>query len=118
MVTIISTEELQEQIKESGDYVLIDVRRKEELEHGMIPTAHNIPLDEIQEAFALDDASFQEKYNFQKPKKEDRVICHCRSGGRSQRAATYLESIGYSKATNYQGSIKEWSQIDDNVEMY
>jgi rhodanese-related sulfurtransferase len=118
MTDIITTEDLKQAIEQQGDYLLIDVRRKKELQHGMIPSAHHLPLQEFEEAFSLDNTAFQDRYSFPKPQKDTLIICHCRTGGRSAQAAAYLEHIGYTQVLNYQGSIREWSLIDENVNMY
>ena len=117
MTPVITTEQLKKVIDSQGKYTLIDVREKEELQHGMIPTAKNIPFTEFEEAWELDNTSFQKKYGFPKPKKEDNLIFHCRTGGRSAQATAFAISEGY-HATNYQGSIWEWSLIDKNVKRY
>lgn len=114
----ISREELKKLIDTGRNYVLIDVREKEELNYGMIPTAKNIPLHEIQEAFSLSEQGFQEKYAFPKPQKNDTVIFYCRTGGRSAMATTSAEQQGFLSAKNYAGSIYDWATIDPNVRRY
>ena len=118
MIPTISRKALQNLINLKGKYILIDVRTKDELEYGMIPTAKNIPLDELEEAIKLSDEEFQEKYKFKKFTKEDNIILHCRSGGRSERAAELLINKGYKNVKNYQGSILDWAEIDPNVQKY
>ncbi|MDP3728251.1 MAG: rhodanese-like domain-containing protein [bacterium] len=115
---IILREELKKLIDSKADYMLIDVREKEELQYGMIPSAKNIPLHEIEEAFSLSDEAFLEKYEFAKPHKEDKVIFYCRTGGRSAMATQFAESTGYVHAQNYAGSIYDWANIDLNVRRY
>ncbi|XP_064108690.1 rhodanese domain-containing protein CG4456-like isoform X1 [Macrobrachium nipponense] len=57
------------------EFFIIDVRSPGELEYqGHIPGAHNIPLSELDEAMALEDEEFTEKYGFEKPKKDATVI--------------------------------------------
>ena len=65
MEHIISQEDLKGYIATGEGYTLIDVRNKDELIHGMIPTAKHIPLPELQQAFQLDVQSFKEKYGFE-----------------------------------------------------
>ena len=121
---IISTEELKELIdenkdKEKKDYVLIDVRESDELVHGMIPTAVNVPLDEVEDALSeLDQQAFKEKFGFEKPDKDDNIIFHCRTGGRSAQSTNTALSLGFVNAKNFAGSIWAWSEIDDNVRRY
>src|SRR3989338_8258982 len=114
---VVKRDELKRLIDKKKDYVLIDVREKDELEYGMIPTAKNIPLEEISDSLDMNEKDFKKKYGFQKPKKEDNIIFHCRTGGRSERATQFAISRGY-KARNYKGSIWDWSEIDANVRRY
>lgn len=123
---IISTEELKELIdenedKEKKDYVLIDVREPNETDnYGMIPSAEKIPLGDIlqDKALELTSEEFEEKYGFEKPGKDDKVIFYCKSGSRSNMAAQVADSVGFDNIKNYEGSVKEWSEIDSKVEMY
>jgi len=115
---IISRDALKTLIDTKAEYVLIDVREKEELSYGMIPTAHHVPLHDIEEAFTLSQQAFQEKYHFSQPKKEDTVIFYCRTGGRSAMATGFVEEKGFVHAKNYAGSIYDWASIDPNVRRY
>ena len=125
---IISTEELKKMIdvatgtasKDAAgpvDYVLIDVRREDELVNGMIPTANHLSMDEIGQAFELSEDDFLNRYGFPKPTKDELIIVHCRTGGRSNVVASKLNDKGY-HVQNYEGSVQEWSKIDENVKMY
>ena len=115
---IITTPELQKLINaKNKDYVLIDVRRHDELHNGMIPTAVHLPLYELEEVFALDEKTFKKKYNFKKPDKKKLIILYCRTGGRSYTATSLLSQKGF-RAVNYAGSIWEWSEIDSSVKKY
>jgi rhodanese-related sulfurtransferase len=114
---VISTTELKHMIDNEGDYVLIDVRREDELHHGMIPTAKHLCLDEVESAFEMGEEEFLVKYGFLRPSKDELIIVHCRTGGRSNVAASYLKGKGFN-VENYEGSVQEWSRIDENVKMY
>jgi rhodanese-related sulfurtransferase len=113
----ISTKELQKLIQGSEKYTLIDVREKDELIHGMIPTAQNVPFSEFEAAEKMDDKGFEKKYGFKKFTKEDRLVLYCHSGRRSGKVSVYLNKKGYN-ALNYKGSVREWSKIDKDVEDY
>ena len=115
---IISRDEVKSYIDTKGNYTLIDVREKEELHYGMIPTAHNVPLHELEHAFELVPEDFQNKYGFVKPKKEEVVIFYCRTGGRSAMATAFAKKQGYVHAKNYAGSIYDWATIDPKVRRY
>lgn len=117
MMSIISRDELKQLIDNREKYTLIDVRNKDELLHGMIPTAKNIPLPELEEAFSLSSDVFEQRYHFKKPSPADTIIFHCRSGGRSQQATLFANSKGYT-ARNFAGSIWQWAEIDPRVKRY
>jgi len=119
MVPIISTEELKALIDSKGDYTLVDVRREEELNFGVISTAFNIPLGDVENAFdSMGADEFKAKYGKDKCKKGDNLIFYCRTGERSGMAAEIALKLGYSNVKNYSGSIWEWSEIDDRVQRY
>jgi thiosulfate:glutathione sulfurtransferase len=119
MSDIISMGELRKLIDDKGAYVLIDVREKEELDFGIIPTSVNLPLGDVEEALSgMDDETFRAKYGFGKPEKDARIIFYCRTGSRSSLATDSALKLGYSNAKNFEGSIWAWSEIDENVKKY
>lgn len=91
---------------------LIDVRRPEEIDAlGYIPTAHNIPVDEIETALQLSNEAFEKKYNFPKPSPAGPpIVLYCRSGVRAGRACTIFGHFNYYNVGNYRGSWNEWSE--------
>lgn len=113
----ISRDELKQLIDNKGNYVLVDVREKDELVHGMIPSAHNVPLGELGSALDLSPEVFKKKYGFFGLSKSDRLIFHCRSGGRSKKATELALQKGF-QAENFEGSILAWAEIDSNVQKY
>ncbi|WP_121639444.1 rhodanese-like domain-containing protein [Virgibacillus sp. Bac330] len=77
-----------------GTLELIDVREVEEVAQGKIPHITHIPLAQIpEEAEKLD--------------KSKQYIMVCRSGRRSERAASYLHKQGFDVA-NMVGGMLEW----------
>lgn len=75
--------------------VLLDVRNADEWEAGHAPGAQWIPLPE------LEGARFRLPMN-------RRIVCICRSGARSERAAEALISWGFD-AVNMTGGMKAWA---------
>ena len=67
-------------IKE-GNYIIVDVRTKEEYEESHVKGAINIPYDEIEENTDLD--------------KTKTIMVYCKSGKRSNKAYNTLISLGY-----------------------
>lgn len=90
----IQPEEAQARLKEGA--LLLDVRRHDEFAAARIPGSVLIVLDELQARVSElpDDRS---------------IIVHCKSGGRSARAAAWLRSNGFD-AVNLDGGIDEWAQ--------
>jgi rhodanese-related sulfurtransferase len=74
--------------------VLLDVRNAHEWEAGHAPGAQWVPLGE------LEGARFKLPIN-------RRIVCVCRSGQRSDRAAAELQNMGFD-AVNMAGGMKAW----------
>ncbi|MGC5617525.1 rhodanese-like domain-containing protein [Georgenia sp. Z1491] len=75
-------------------YTLLDVREDDEWEAGHAPGAVHIPLGELTErADELGD---------------DDILVICRTGGRSARAAQWLNQSGYD-AWNVDGGMTGWA---------
>ncbi|KAF2363957.1 Rhodanese-like domain [Trinorchestia longiramus] len=91
-----------------GSIVLVDVRTPNELlETGIIPGSYNVPLAEIEAAFALESVEFKAQYGFEKPR-ADKLVITCRSGRRATVAWNSLKELGYCKARVYFGSFLDW----------
>lgn len=77
--------DLQKNVEESSnmndDYIILDVRTKEEYESGHINNAVNIPYDSIDKNINLN--------------KEKKIYVYCRSGVRSRKAYQSLKNLGY-----------------------
>ncbi|TAL53316.1 MAG: hypothetical protein EPN86_04545 [Nanoarchaeota archaeon] len=110
----ISYAELKKLIDRKENYILIDVREKDELKHGMIPTAQHIRLSEFLNSLSLSPAELKKKHGFSK---KDRLILYCRSGNRSEFAAKIAREKGFN-ALNFAGSVLEWAKHDPNVRKY
>ena len=68
-------------IIEGGNYIIVDVRTKEEYDESHVKGAINIPYDEIDEKTNLD--------------KTKTILVYCKSGNRSTKAFDTLTSLGY-----------------------
>ena len=82
--------------RSSGAVTLIDVRRFDEVDAGVIETPQgkwiHIPLNELEEALELDNDDFAAQFECnQKPDKNDELIFYCMKGVRSASAALYFE---------------------------
>jgi sulfur-carrier protein adenylyltransferase/sulfurtransferase len=86
------------------DFFLLDVREPHEYKIAQIG-GHLIPLGDLQKRVGELDKSRE-------------IVVQCKSGGRSQKAAEFLQQSGF-KVKNLAGGILAWSdQIDPKVPKY
>ena len=78
-----------------GGALLLDVREDNEFDALAAPGARHVPLSRIDEV--VGDASF-----------DTTIICVCRSGARSARAAAHLKSAGR-RVYNLEGAVLAWA---------
>lgn len=76
-----SSETKLQRIIDEGNYVIVDVRTKEEYDGGHAVDAESIPYDEIDENVDLDESKT--------------ILVYCQSGRRSAIAAESLKKLGY-----------------------
>jgi len=79
------------------DRVLLDVREDDEWAAGHAPDAVHVPMTEL--AARLDEVP-----------EADPLYVICRSGGRSQRVAQYLNANGWD-AINVAGGMSAWAAV-------
>ena len=90
---------------DSTNYLLIDTRTVEEFEEGTIPTAINIPTDEIR-----NHIDFIKNEN--KP-----VIVLCRRGVRAYIAELILKQNNIKNVVNVAGGMKVWIRFSDKIQI-
>jgi rhodanese-related sulfurtransferase len=78
------------------DYIILDVRTREEYEQGHIPGALLIPNTEIRERA---ERELQDK--------DQLILVYCRSGNRSKKASQILVELGYTRIREF-GGINDW----------
>ena len=76
----LSKEEIY-QVMAEKDYIILDVRTKEEYESGHLVDSINYPYDEINDSIELD--------------RNKNVFVYCKSGRRSKIAFDTLKELGY-----------------------
>ena len=84
LITLVScskTKSKLDLIIENNNYIIVDVRTKEEYNEKHVKTSINIPYDEIDENTTLD--------------KNKTIIVYCKSGSRSSKAYNTLKELGY-----------------------
>lgn len=84
---------------------VLDVRTTEEYQSGHIEDAINI--DVLKDDFKTKAAKLD---------KDKPVLVYCRSGKRSMKAATTLESMGFKRIVNLDGGMLAWEEDDMPVE--
>jgi rhodanese-related sulfurtransferase len=81
-----------------GGALLLDVREPDEWEAGRAPQAIHIPLGDL-------EARYQEIPS------DRTIVCVCRGGGRSARAAGALAEVGYT-TVNLSGGMRAWAEAE------
>ena len=102
----ISVQELKRR-QDAGETVrLLDVREPWEVAIASVPGAFNIPLSELPQRLQELD-----------PKAETVVMC--KVGGRSSRAAAFLQTRSFEHVANLVGGIDAWTrEIDPTLQSY
>ena len=95
--TSITMEEAKDIFQNSGDYIILDVRRADEFSEGHIPGAVNYANEDI----------LQDKPEVL-PDLEQTIYVYCRSGRRSKEAADKLVQMGYTNIIEI-GGILDWN---------
>jgi rhodanese-related sulfurtransferase len=97
----VSAEEAKRMMDEEENYVILDVRTKEEYDEGHIPGAILIPDFEI-ESRAEKELTDHDQL----------ILVYCRSGNRSKSASQKLSDLGYSNIVDFGGIINWPYDID------
>ena len=101
----VSVEELDRLRKQGADFVLVDVREPHEYQICHLD-GKLIPLQSLPQRLGELD-------------REDHIVVHCRSGGRSAKAVELLRASGFENAWNLEGGILAWiDRIDPSLTRY
>ena len=92
----ITAAEAADLMETEENYVILDVRTREEYEGGHIPGAICVPNETIgsEEIPEL-------------PDKKQLILVYCRSGNRSKQASSKLAALGYTSVVEF-GGIIDW----------
>src|SRR5713101_781133 len=93
----VSVEEVEARRKRGDDFILLDVREKDEVRAGYIDGAVTIPRGFLE---------FQAAG--QKRNTDTDVVVYCAGGGRSLLAAKVLRAMGYDRVSSLAGGITRW----------
>jgi adenylyltransferase/sulfurtransferase len=103
-MTDITVTELKEKMDNGESIILIDVREPYEYELSNLG-GRLIPL-------SLLPAALEELAD----SKEEEIIVHCKSGGRSAKAAAFMRQQGFKNVRNLLGGILDWkNKIDPRL---
>jgi adenylyltransferase/sulfurtransferase len=103
----ISVQELKRRLDAKQDVFVLDVREPHEVKIVNIG-APLIPLGDLPKR--IDELAAQ---------KDREIVVHCKSGGRSQKAAQFLKSAGFQHVENLAGGILAWAdKIDPTLPKY
>jgi adenylyltransferase/sulfurtransferase len=100
-----SATELKQRLDAKEDIFVLDVREPHEYQIAQMG-GHLIPLGDLPNRVSELDSSRE-------------IVVHCKTGGRSQRAAEFLAKAGFKKLHNLAGGITAWANdVDPSVAKY
>jgi adenylyltransferase/sulfurtransferase len=106
MSTEITPKELKAAMDRGDHLIVVDVREPQEYQIARIAGSVLIPLGEIPQRHGEIDRTRT-------------VVCQCRSGVRSAKAAAFLRSVGFERVLNLTGGILRWSdEVDPTQPKY
>jgi len=101
----ISVEELKKKLDAKADIFVLDVREPHEYQICNL-SGYLIPLGDLPKRVNELDSSRE-------------IIAHCKMGGRSAKAVTFLRTSGFKKVYNLTGGITAWAEkIDQKMPKY
>jgi adenylyltransferase/sulfurtransferase len=101
----IGPEELKRRQTAGEDVFVLDVREPHEYQIANIG-GHLIPLNDLPKRISELD-------------REKNIVVQCKSGGRSQRGAEFLQQQGFTHVENLAGGITAWSEkVDPSIPKY
>lgn len=98
--------ELKRKLDAGEKLVILDVREPQEYQINRIPGSILIPLGELPQRYEELDPHAA-------------IVCHCKSGARSAKAAGFLRGVGFENIANMTGGILAWiDQVDPSQPKY
>lgn len=91
------TPDVAKKMMESEKVVILDVRTPEEVKaDGYIKGSVNVPLDQLRPGVKLEAA----------PDLNQKILVHCKSGVRAEKASKILVETGYKNVYNFYGTLQ------------
>lgn len=104
-IRVVSLDEIKRRLDEKVPMVLVDVRERDEIRAGFIPSAVSIPR------------GFLEMQVEQKlPDKDAPIVLYCAGGTRSAFAAQTLQSLGYTRVESANPGFVRWKDLGYPIE--
>jgi adenylyltransferase/sulfurtransferase len=104
--TEITSVELKQRIDRGDRLKIVDVREPNEYQINRIPGSVLIPLGDVPKRVNEIDPN-------------DEIVVHCKTGGRSAKAADFLRSVGYKRVLNLKGGVLDWiDKVDPTQPKY
>ncbi|OLC47539.1 MAG: molybdenum cofactor biosynthesis protein MoeB [Acidobacteria bacterium 13_1_40CM_65_14] len=104
--TEITSVELKQRLDRGDKLKIVDVREPNEYQINRIPGSELIPLGDV-----------PKRVNELNP--DDEIVVHCKTGGRSAKAADFLRSVGFKKVLNLKGGVLDWiDKVDPTQPKY
>ena len=98
--------DLKARMDRGEDVFVLDVREPHEYEINRLPGSTLLPLGDLPERFTELDANRE-------------IVCQCKSGVRSARAANFLRDHGFKNVKNLKGGVLAWvDQVDPTQPKY
>lgn len=95
----IGPEDLRQMQSAAQDFVLIDVREKEDAAKGMIPGAVHITRGTLE--LNIDQVTTD---------KDKKIVLYCGGGSRSALSAWMLKKMGFKNAVSLAGGYRGWTE--------
>jgi len=95
----ITIEDLKKRLEQDRDFLFIDVREQWEYNEFNLG-ADLIPLSTLPDH--MEELQTQ---------KDEEIIIHCKSGGRSGQAKEFLKQFGFSNVRNVLGGVVRWQEL-------
>jgi rhodanese-related sulfurtransferase len=98
----IGSEDLRRMQSEAQDFVLIDVREKDDAAKGMIPGAVHIARGMLEHN--IDQVTTE---------KDKKIVLYCGGGSRSALSAWMLKKMGFKNVISLAGGYRSWNETQN-----
>jgi sulfur-carrier protein adenylyltransferase/sulfurtransferase len=96
----VTPEDVDERLRRGDEFLILDVREDEEVEHGILPGARHVTRGHLESR--VEDVLTD---------KDAEVVVYCAGGVRSAFATKTLEELGYSNVSSMSGGFTRWKDL-------